>query len=342
MQISSDTASFRAQILDRDRHRCVVCAKSASHVHLIFDARLWDSDPNLPNNAVTLCDAHRDAALCTQMDVEALLAHAGIAVRPLPPQLHAVERYDRWGNVLLADGRRARGELFFEPEARCWLDRAGLLQSFTPFVKYPRTFVLPWSGMVGAGDRVIDSLAPLQAGPVIVTEKMDGENVTLYRDFLHTRTVSRIPHASRAWLDAFWDSIHQRIPVDWRICGEYLFVTHTVAYRALPSYFMAFSVWDERNVCLDWDHSVAFLRELEIACVPVLYRGPLDRAAIDQAWRDLGAPNSEGYILRSAGAFALGDFRRLVGKYIRADYQQSEPVKDNIRTGAAFATNLLE
>lgn len=342
MDFNGDLALITTHVLDRDRHRCVVCGNIAVQVHAIFCERLWDDDQRHPNNFVALCQSHCEAALMTQLPVETLISRAGIQESPLPPQLHAVERYDRWGNVFLADGLRARGELFFDDEARDWLERAGLLQSFTPFVKYPRTYVLPWSDMVGEGDQTIVSLQPLRSGPVVVTEKMDGENVSLYRDFLHTRSVSRIPHVSRAWLDTFWDKIRHSIPPDWRICGEYLFVTHTVGYRSLPSYFMAFSVWNERNVCLDWGSTAAFLQRLGIAQVPALYHGLFDRAAIELAWRTNGTPNSEGYIVRATKEFTLRDFRQFVGKYIRRGYQQSEPVKQHIRTGAEFLINELE
>lgn len=334
--------ALRAGILKRDGHRCVVCSVPADEVLHVFCERLWDDNPDFADNLVTLCPMHKKDALTTRLDVEDLLSAAGIAERPMPPQLHAVERYDRWGNVFLSGGRRARGELFFDEQARRWLEIGDMLQCFTPFVKYPRTFVLPWSDVVGVGDRPLASLTLLENAPVIVTEKMDGENVSLYRNFLHTRTVSRIPHESRVWLDGFWEKVRWQIPEDWRVCGEYLFVRHTVGYRALPSYFMAFSVWNEKNVCLGWHETSAFLDRAGIARVPLLYEGPLCRDAIDRAWRETGTPGSEGYILRSAGSFALCDFRRLTGKFIRAGYQQSEPVKDNIRTGSTFEVNALE
>ncbi|XVJ64555.1 MAG: RNA ligase family protein [Sphingopyxis sp.] len=215
-----------------------------------------------------------------------------------------------------------------------------MLGCFTAWVKYPRTYVLPWSDTIGEGDRRLASLAPLSGEQVVVTEKMDGENVSLYRDFLHTRSVRRIAHPSREWLNHFWESVRGQIPEDWRICGEYLYASHTVSYDALPSYFLAFSVWNERNICLSWPDTLAFLAELGIEPVPALYAGPLDQQAIHRAWREKEG-QSEGYIVRSAGEIPYRRFRHLVGKYIRESYVQSEPVKENMRTGAAIRKNAL-
>ena len=331
---------FRRDVLDRDRRRCVLCGSPDGDAHHVFASALWDDGANIAGNGVTLCAKHRTQALETLLSVETLLEAAGLVDRPLPPQLHAVERYDRWGNPILANGRRARGELFLTPDAQHWLARGGALDRFVPWVKYPRTYVLPWSETVGEGDRMLASLAPLACAPVIATEKMDGENVSLYRDFLHTRSVARIAHPSRAWLDAFWERIRGDIPDGWRICGEYLRVGHTVRYDRLPSYFMAFAVWDDRNICLSWADTILFLARLGIEPVPVLYEGLLDPVAIDRAWRGLGTP-SEGYVVRTIGEIAYRDFRRLAGKFIRADYVQSEPVRNNIRSGSSLSTNNL-
>ncbi len=49
-------------------------------------------------------------------------------------------------------------------------------------VSYPRTPHLPWSPGVAADDVRVADLSGLARREVVVTEKLDGENTTLYSD----------------------------------------------------------------------------------------------------------------------------------------------------------------
>ena len=53
-------------------------------------------------------------------------------------------------------------------------------------IKYPRTPHLPFSP--GRSDDDIGLGKVEFTGEVVVTEKLDGENTTLYHDYLHART----------------------------------------------------------------------------------------------------------------------------------------------------------
>src|SRR5690625_4496339 len=57
--------------------------------------------------------------------------------------------------------------------------------------KYPRTPHLPWSPGCADDDRIIsaESLRVLDALPTVITEKMDGGNITLMRDAMYARSV---------------------------------------------------------------------------------------------------------------------------------------------------------
>ncbi len=339
MESSSET-DFRKTVQARDSGLCVICGDAASTVQDIMDRRLWDDGGLYADNGASLCHFHAAECLATRIDLETLRVAAGVPLC-IPPQLYAMQRYDRWGNPVLKDGRRARGELFFHPDVQRQVRVAGLLDSFSHWVKYPRTYLLPWSESTNEGERDLASIEPFMGRRVVLTEKMDGENVTLYRDFMHTRSVETHRHASREWLEWRWQEIRERIPPGWRICGEYVFAKHTIEYANLPSYFLGFSVWNERNVCLDWDATRAFMDIIGMACVPVLYDGIFDLSRIDEVWRRHGGPHSEGYVMRLADEIPYRDFRRLAGKFIRADYRQSEPVKRNIQHGEPIRSNAL-
>jgi len=187
--------------------------------------------------------------------------------------------------------------------------------------KYPRTPHLPWSPGATSDDVRLLQADAFAGQDVVVTEKMDGENTTLYRDTLHARSVDGRFHPSRAWVKALHGRISYRIAPGWRICGENLYARHSIAYPALPSYFMAFSVWNADNRCLGWDDTLRFVAALEIPTPPVLYRGPWDEARIRRLSIDRG--RQEGYVVRLAGGFDWNDFGCSIAKWVRPNHVTS-------------------
>ncbi|TXS37505.1 RNA ligase family protein [Streptomyces sp. OR43] len=182
---------------------------------------------------------------------------------------------------------------------------------------YPRTPHLPWSPGVTSDDVRLADLAGLTGSEVVVTEKLDGENTTLYADGLHARSLDSAHHPSRGWVKALQGRIGPRIPAGWRICGENMFARHSIPYEDLASHFYGFSVWDG-EVCLDWDRTVDFLRDLGIPTPPVLWRGVFDTRA-EKALRALRPDTlrQEGYVVRPAESFPAAAFKRRVAKWVR-------------------------
>ncbi|MEV8453605.1 RNA ligase family protein [Streptomyces sp. NPDC052095] len=182
---------------------------------------------------------------------------------------------------------------------------------------YPRTPHLPWSPGATSDDVRIADLAALAGREVVVTEKLDGENTTLYTDGLHARSLDSAHHPSRGWVKALQGRIGARVPDGWRICGENMFARHSIPYDGLESFFYGFSVWDGDH-CLGWDRTETFLRGLGIPVPPVLWRGVLDARAT-KALRALrpDTGRQEGYVVRPADGFGAGEFGRLVAKWVR-------------------------
>ncbi|MGQ4352795.1 RNA ligase family protein [Streptomyces drozdowiczii] len=179
---------------------------------------------------------------------------------------------------------------------------------------YPRTPHLPWSPGATSDDVRMTDLAALAGTEVVVTEKLDGENTTLYADGLHARSLDSAHHPSRTWVKALQARVGPRIPRGWRICGENMFARHSLAYEALESHFYGFSVWDGDR-CLGWDRTVEFLRSLGIPAPPVLWRGVFDAKALRALKPDTG--RQEGYVVRPAAGFPAALFGRVVGKWVR-------------------------
>ncbi len=104
-------------------------------------------------------------------------------------------------------------------------------------VKYPRTPHLPWSPGRSKDDIALNSIEHLEClDDVVVTEKLDGENTTLYHDYLHARSIDSKSHPSRDWIKRFHAKIQYDIPEDFRICGENMYARHSIFYDALTTF----------------------------------------------------------------------------------------------------------
>lgn len=191
-------------------------------------------------------------------------------------------------------------------------------------VKFPRTMHLPFSEGVQSDDKVISTLEFLKGKEVVITEKMDGENTTMYCDGTHARSIDSRHHPSRDWLKRFHAGIAHLIPDGYRVCGENLYAKHSVAYSSLKSYFYGFSVWDEANTALSWDDTLMWFDELSIEPVPVLYRGVFDVDVIKGIAASIDTTMQEGFVVRYAGEILYDEYQCLVAKWVRKGHVQTD------------------
>lgn len=350
-----ERAEFRRQVFERDKHRCVFCRapfgpeqavkgdvlgrnwKTEHAAHHIMERRLFPDGGYERDNGATVCGECHIKCEQTVISVEDCLAACNIKRRVTPPHLYPDHRYDKWGNPILDNGNRLRGELFHDESVQKVLASGGVLYTFVKYVKYPRTFHLPWSPNVTNDDRMLkdDSIfyGPgfLRSGipdplaiprHVIVTLKMDGENTSMYNDYLHARSLDYEPHPSRARIKALHAQIQWHIPDGWRVCGENLYAKHSIEYADLPGFFMVFSIWNEKNECLPWGETVEWAQLLDLPVVPVIYDGRYDRAAVEAAYKPY-VNSHEGYVVRNIGRFHYGVFRQNVAKWVREGHVQS-------------------
>ena len=188
--------------------------------------------------------------------------------------------------------------------------------------KYPRTPHLPWSPGSTEDDIRNTTLSSFRDHEIVVTEKMDGENTTLYCDYSHARSLDSRHHSSRDWLKTWHNNFAHSIPVGWRICGENLYARHSIAYEKLISYFYGFSIWNEDNFCLSWSETLEWFEILGVQPVKELYRGPWD----EEMLRDLiiDTDRSEGYVIRVSGEFSYSQFDQYIAKWVRTGHVQTE------------------
>lgn len=323
MLLSRDT--FRESVLARDGHKCVICGKHESEgvlldAHHIIERRLWDDGGYYLDNGATLCNQGENGchyrAETTEITVEDVRAAAGIENVVLPEDMYHDHVYDKWGNVILEDGRRSRGPLAYDESVQKVLE--GHVE-WSDRVKYPRTYHLPWSPGATNDDRMLKNTKQFEGNRVIVVRKIDGENFSGYRDGSHARSLDSPNHYTRNWAKNFWMQRAYNLPEGWRVCAENMWAVHSIKYENLPGYLIGFSVWDETNMCLSWDDTVTWFKLLDMPIVEVLYDGIWDEDAVRQ-FDDPESNVDEGYIVRNADAWHYKDFRLNSAKYVRKNH----------------------
>lgn len=217
-------------------------------------------------------------------------------------------------------------------------------------VKYPRTFHLPWSQGATDDDKThtFEAIEKMFGGKeVVVTEKMDGENTTIYSTGeCHARSLDSAGHESRDYVRGKAREIGcAGLPEGWRVMGENLYAKHSIAYDLLPDYFVMFGVADKSNNALPWDEVEVWANLLEVPHAPVIWRGRWDTEKVMgmypfKSFFSTSAP-AEGYVVRVAGGFPMAQFDKYVAKFVRAGHVQpgsqhwmSQKVQPNVRRAA--------
>lgn len=296
--------NFREGVFKRDGHLCVICGEKAQDAHHIMERGLWPDEGYYIDNGASLCgvchfDAEDDALLPSEIREAALITRV-----LLPPHLDPNVEYTKWGIPL--DGR----------------------------VKYPRTpYLNPGAESFQPGKDIAWSAfgRGFNGRRVVVTEKLDGENTTMYSDKIHARSLSFDSHPSRDYIKQFHASIAHDIPKGWRICGENMTAKHSIFYDQLPGYFFVFSIWDHKNECLSWDETLEWCDLLGLRTVPVYFDGVYEEAPravlhplMPRNLRPHYSSETEGYVIRNASRFHHLHFRDNVAKYVRANHVQTD------------------
>jgi len=281
---------FRESTFKRDSNKCVVCGCIAIDVHHIIDRKQFTDGGYYLNNGVSLCEKHHIEAENGILSCETLRIKASITNIILPDGFDEDLSYDKWGEVIMENNK----------------------------MKYPRTRHVEWSEGATSDDKITYDLSYFIGKEIVITEKMDGENSTLMNDSCFARSLDSNNHPSRNWLKGLWGNIRYDIPQNWRICGENLYAQHSLHYDNLPSYFMVFNIWNDRNYALSWDDTVEWCKLLDLKTVTVLYRGIFDLDFIKKF--TINPEFQEGYVIRLAESFSYKDFGKSVVKWVRKNH----------------------
>lgn len=316
---------FRENCLIRDNHKCVSCGSTDKlSVHHIIERRLWSDGGYYYDNGATLCEKCHIEAETTDLPCGAIRYMAGITKTILPEGYYHDHEYTKWGDVILPNGTRMKGPLFHDESVQKILKLGTSYGLYTDYVKYPRSWHLPWSEGKTKDDKTLKDCKHFEGKRVIVTEKMDGENTTIYKDYIHARSIDGRDHWSRSWVKNLQAKIGYEIPEGWRICGENLYAKHSIKYNNLSSYFMVFSIWNEKNECLSWDETVQYSEILGLKTVPVLFDSLWCESFIRAIYKEENRNKTEGYVVRLADSFNYMDFSKSLAKFVRSNHVAPE------------------
>lgn len=325
-----DRDTFRESVFKRDGFCCVMCKEPAIDAHHIVERRLFTNGGYFIENGASLCAKHHIEAEQTTLSCDEIRKAAGIQTIILPDHFYQDVEYDKWGNEILNNGTRIKGELFEDPSVQKILKQGGVLSLFADRVKYPRTYHLPWSPGMNRDDRMMTDTSVFEGQQVMICEKLDGENTSWYRDYMHARSLDSDAHPSRNWVKNLWAQHGYEIPEGWRVCGENMYAKHAIHYtkelgNALSTYFYVFSIWNEKNICLSWDETEEWAELLGITLVPVFYRGIWDMDFIQDLNKRMESnPDTiEGYVVRLSREYHYSEFRNVCGKYVRKNHVQN-------------------
>jgi len=308
---------FREKVFERDNYLCIFCEKPAKDAHHIMERRLFGDSGYYLDNGASLCEEHHILAEKTLITCQDIRDKLNIRTPVLPEGYYSDVNYDKWGNILLNNGMRLRGELFYDESVQKILK--SVLDQFTKYMKYPRTFHLPWSTGT-KDDRFLKDDSFFLNKHVVVTEKLDGENTTFYNDYIHARSLEYDSHRSRDLIKKFHASISYNIPDNMRVCCENVTAVHSIKYEDLKHFCYGFSVWEDSK-CLDWEGTKIYLELLGINTVPVLYEGLYNKELIHDIYlKENSVREIEGYVIRITDSFHFKDFKTCVGKFVRKDH----------------------
>lgn len=189
--------------------------------------------------------------------------------------------------------------------------------------KYPRTLHLDWSPGATNDDKVMLDLGGFEGRHCVITEKRDGENTTMYKDYYHARSLDSNNHPSRNYVKGIWGSVKHNIPDGYRVCGENLYAKHSIGYDELESYFECFSIWDDWNRCLAWNSTCEWAELIGVKMVPVLWSGIFDMSVLRDFHKSLDLEKQEGFVIRRAEQFDFKDFGKYVAKWVRKGHVQT-------------------
>ena len=195
-------------------------------------------------------------------------------------------------------------------------------------MKYPRTYHLPWSEGATADDKIIKDISHLIGKVVVITEKLDGENTSLYCDKTHARSMDSAHHPSRSFVKQRWSELSYKIPIHLQIVVENMYAKHSIFYNKLTDFLYGICVIENDSIVMGWRDTIKCFNQIGIEPVPTLYFGTLTEKVVNNLkqanFKSAFGEELEGYVIRISDEFSVADHKYNVLKYVRKNHVQTD------------------
>lgn len=235
---------FREKVFKRDAYKCVICGQAGKDAHHILERRLFKEVEELGGyfleNGSTLCEEHHLLAENTTLSCEIIRNACGISEIVLPKHFEKCYSYDKWGNILLENGKKLRGELFYEEPVQKVL--RPFLKDFEKYVPYPFLITKEEIDAVFEGEEVV------------IFKMLEGEKCVLYNDYMHAQKIEM------PLLSENWQKIKDLIDDNMYFCG-------------IQAEEFCLSFIGIENEFLSWEETKEYANILNIKTLPIIYEG---------------------------------------------------------------------
>jgi len=199
-------------------------------------------------------------------------------------------------------------------------------------MKYPRTYHFINSPGLQNDDRLQRDISNLIGVPIIITEKLDGENTAITKGGVYAR--SHATYAVKPWnvgIRQLHGYIGKSLSENVYLFGENMEGIHSIEYSDLESYFYLFGVKDN-DIFLSWKEVEEYSYLLDLKLAPVLFKGTVKTEEellklvenLSKGKSELGAYMKEGIVCRVQDEFPSDDFSDNVVKWVRKDQVQTD------------------
>lgn len=188
---------------------------------------------------------------------------------------------------------------------------------------------LSFSESVQSDDTKLQSDDHFNGEEVIVFIKEDGEQTTLYPDYIHARSLDSVTDLSRSWVTAMHSGLKHLIPHDVKINGENLWAKHSIPYEdgSIDGYFYMFGAWKDvgdTDYYMDIDDVIALAELLDLPMPKILYRGIYSEKKMKEIAKNLDTSKTEGFVVRTTKGFFRGQENKHIAKWVRKNHVQTD------------------